>query len=248
MLAFEQVFKNALTTLYLGAGKGGADFDPKGRSEGEIQRFCQSYMTELARHIGADVDVPAGDIGVGAKEIGYMYGQYKRLTGHFSGALTGKGMHFGGSICRPEATGFGVVFLAQEALREIDLNLKGARCALSGSGQVARFCAQKLVKEGAKVITLSDSKGTLIDKEGFTLEDLKEIGDLKSSHTGSLEKFKSRTAVYIKERRVRKRNRYKSKRNEHSICLPFSVKNHHHLPFPHACAGLRLGKLKRRAR
>ncbi|KAI8105202.1 hypothetical protein M9435_000372 [Picochlorum sp. BPE23] len=201
MLGFEQVFKNALTTLPLGAGKGGSDFDPKGKSDGEIMRFCQSYMTELARYVAGDVDVPAGDIGVGGKEIGYMYGQYKRLNGgKFEGALTGKGMSYGGSWCRPEATGFGVVFLAREFLPDIGVELKGARCALSGSGNVARFCASKLEWSGAKVVSMSDSKGTLIEPDGFTREQLQQVRDIKSTHNGSLEDYSSDTCVYLGNR------------------------------------------------
>jgi len=197
MLGYEQIFKNALTTLPLGAGKGGSDFDPKGASDGEIQRFCQAFMTELARHIGDDVDVPAGDIGVGIKEVGYLYGQYKRLTGHFSGALTGKGMPFGGSWCRPEATGYGVVFMAEAALADMDVDLKGARCAVSGSGNVALHCATKLVQQGAVVLCLSDSKGTVLEPEGFTEEQLEEIEKIKGSHKGSLEDYKSSSANYF---------------------------------------------------
>lgn len=200
MLGFEQVFKNALVTLPLGAGKGGSDFDPKGKSEGEIQRFCQSYMTELARYIAGDVDVPAGDIGVGGREIGFMYGQFKRLTGKFEGSLTGKGMAFGGSWCRPEATGYGVVYLAEQFLSDNGMKLEGTRCALSGSGNVARFCASKLVAKGAVVVSMSDSKGTLIEPDGFTADQIKQIHEIKSTHNGSLKDFSSTTCVYVGDR------------------------------------------------
>ncbi|KAG7673218.1 hypothetical protein Ndes2526B_g03359 [Nannochloris sp. 'desiccata'] len=200
-LAFEQCFKNALTGLPLGAGKGGSDFNPKGRSDGEIMRFCQSFMSELFRHIAEDVDVPAGDIGVGSKEVGYLFGQYKRISNHFQGALTGKGMEFGGSVCRPEATGFGVVFLAQELIADRGgdrgSDLKDKRCVVTGAGNVARFCAVKLISSGAKVIAISDSKGTLVatDAEGFTKEDLDQVKKIKSSHSGDLADFKSKNSI-----------------------------------------------------
>jgi len=203
-LAFEQCFKNALTGLPLGAGKGGSDFNPKGRSDGEIMRFCQSFMSELFRHIAQDVDVPAGDIGVGSKEVGYLFGQYKRISNHFQGALTGKGMEFGGSICRPEATGFGVVFLAQELLADRGGDnfgdLKDKRCVVTGSGNVARFCAVKLISSGAKVIAISDSKGTLVTtgSEGFTKSDMDQVKKIKSSHSGKLADFKRESDNSIK--------------------------------------------------
>jgi len=200
MLAMEQVFKNALVTLPLGAGKGGSDFNPKGKSDGEIQRFCHSYMLELSRYIAGDMDVPAGDIGVGTKEIGYMYGQYKRIKGRFEGALTGKGLEYGGSWCRPEATGYGVVFLAEEFLADIGVDLKSVRCAVSGSGNVARFCCIKLQQMGAKVITISDSKGSLIEPDGFTREQLQQIDHIKSNHNGSLSDYKSDTGIYLGDR------------------------------------------------
>ena len=199
MLGLEQVFKNALTTLPLGAGKGGSDFDPKGKSDGEIMRFCQSYMTELARFIAGNLDVPAGDIGVSTVEIGYMYGQYKRMMGgRFEGSLTGKGMAFGGSWCRPEATGFGVVFLAQEFIPDVGFDsIENKRCAVSGSGNVARFCAFKLQASGALVVTVSDSKGTLVEPNGFTKEQLDIVHKIKASHNGSLEEYSSETSVYL---------------------------------------------------
>lgn len=176
-LGFEQIFKNALTGLAMGGGKGGSDFDPKGRSENEIRRFCQSFMTELHRHIGPSTDVPAGDIGVGGREIGYMYGQYKRLANrHGEGVLTGKSMLFGGSHIRPEATGFGLVYISQIAIEQrLGKSINGARAAISGSGNVAQYAAQKLMQLGAKVITISDSNGVLIFEDGMTEEDWKEI-------------------------------------------------------------------------
>ena len=176
-LGFEQIFKNSLTGLPLGGGKGGSDFDPKNKSDGEIRRFCQSFMTELYRHIGPSTDVPAGDIGVGGKEIGYMYGQYKRLTNrHGEGVLTGKSILFGGSHIRPEATGYGLVYISKIAIeKKLGKSLQGARCAVSGSGNVAQYAAQKLMQLGAKVITMSDSNGVLIFDDGMTEEDWKEI-------------------------------------------------------------------------
>ena len=158
-LAFEQVFKNALTTLPIGAGKGGADFDPKGRSDAEVMRFCQSFMTELQRHIGPHTDVPAGDIGVGGREIGYLFGQYKRIRNEFTGALTGKGLDWGGSLIRPEATGYGAVYFAQEMLGTRDDTLEGKVCLVSGSGNVAQYTVEKLLDFGATPVTLSDSGG-----------------------------------------------------------------------------------------
>lgn len=180
-LGFEQIFKNSLTGLPLGGGKGGSDFDPKNKSDGEIRRFCQSFMTELYRHIGPSTDVPAGDIGVGGKEIGYMYGQYKRLTNrHGEGVLTGKSILFGGSHIRPEATGYGLVYISKIAIEKtLGKSLQGARCAVSGSGNVAQYAALKLMQLGAKVITMSDSNGVLIFDDGMTEEDWKEIAHAK---------------------------------------------------------------------
>ena len=180
-LGFEQIFKNSLTGLPMGGGKGGSDFDPKNKSDGEIRRFCQSFMTELYRHIGPSTDVPAGDIGVGGKEIGYMYGQYKRLTNrHGEGVLTGKSILFGGSHIRPEATGYGLVYISKIAIeKKLGKSLQGARCAVSGSGNVAQYAAQKLMQLGAKVITMSDSNGVLIFDDGMTEEDWKEIAHAK---------------------------------------------------------------------
>ncbi|MDD2752580.1 MAG: Glu/Leu/Phe/Val dehydrogenase dimerization domain-containing protein, partial [Candidatus Omnitrophica bacterium] len=171
-LAFEQVFKNALTTLPMGGGKGGSDFDPKGKSDNEVMRFCQSFMTELQRHIGANTDVPAGDIGVGGREIGYMFGQYKRLRNEFTGVLTGKGLNWGGSLIRPEATGYGCVYFVQEMLKTRGESFEGKVCAVSGSGNVAQFTVEKLIQLGAKVVTLSDSNGFIYDKGGIDKKEL----------------------------------------------------------------------------
>src|SRR6187431_3374791 len=169
-LAFEQVFKNALTTLPMGGGKGGANFDPKGKSDAEVMRFCQSFMTELARHIGPDTDVPAGDIGVGGREIGYLFGQYKRIRNEFTGVLTGKGLEFGGSLIRPEATGYGTVYFAEEMAATRGESLADKDCIVSGSGNVAQYTVEKLLDLGAKPITLSDSGGFVYDKDGIDRE------------------------------------------------------------------------------
>jgi glutamate dehydrogenase (NADP+) len=179
-LAFEQVFKNSLTTLPMGGGKGGSDFDPKGKSDNEVMRFCQSFMTELQRHIGPNTDVPAGDIGVGGREIGFMYGQYKRLRNEFTGVLTGKGLNWGGSLIRPEATGYGCVYFVQEMLKTKGESLKGKICAVSGSGNVAQYTVEKLLELGAKVITLSDSNGFIHDESGIDAKELKCVMDLKN--------------------------------------------------------------------
>lgn len=179
-LAFEQVFKNSLTTLPMGGGKGGSDFNPKGKSDNEIMRFCQSFMTELAKHIGADTDVPAGDIGVGAREIGYLFGQYKRLRNEFTGVLTGKGIAYGGSLIRPEATGYGVIYFTENMLSEKNQTLKGKKIVVSGSGNVAQFATQKAIQSGAKVLTMSDSSGYILDESGIDLEKLAFIMELKN--------------------------------------------------------------------
>ncbi len=179
-LAFEQVFKNSLTSLPMGGGKGGSDFDPKGRSDGEVMRFCQSFMSELYRHVGADLDVPAGDIGVGAREIGYMFGQYKRLANEFTSVLTGKGLTYGGSLIRPEATGYGCVYFAEEMLKRQGRGFDGQRVAISGSGNVAQYAAQKVMELGGKVISLSDSEGTLFAEAGLTDEQWQYLMDLKN--------------------------------------------------------------------
>ena len=188
-LGFEQTFKNSLTTLPMGAGKGGANFDPKGKSEREVMRFCQSYMTELVRHIGPHTDIPAGDIGVGAREISYMFGQYKRLSSRFDGALTGKALEFGGSLIRKEATGYGNAYFMQEMLAHTDEGLEGKTCAISGAGNVALYCAQKLIELGAKVITLSDSGGFILDPDGLDEEKLGWLIDLKTRRHGRLVEY-----------------------------------------------------------
>jgi glutamate dehydrogenase (NADP+) len=179
-LAFEQVFKNSLTTLPLGAGKGGSDFDPKGKSDHEVMRFCQSFMTELQRHIGPDTDVPAGDIGVGKREVGYMFGQYKRLRNEFTGVLTGKGLNWGGSLIRPEATGYGCVYFVEEMLKTRGDSLKGKTCAVSGSGNVAQYTTEKLIELGAKVVTLSDSNGFIYDQDGLDHKEFNCVVHLKN--------------------------------------------------------------------
>jgi glutamate dehydrogenase (NADP+) len=191
-LAFEQVFKNSLTTLPLGAGKGGADFDAKGRSEGEVMRFCQSFMTEMQRHVGQFTDVPAGDIGVGGREIGYLFGQYKRIRNEFTGVLTGKGLEWGGSLIRPEATGYGTVYFAEEMVATRGESLEGKECLISGSGNVAQHTADKLIDLGAKPITLSDSGGFIHDKDGIDREKLEWVMDLKNSRRGRIMEYAER--------------------------------------------------------
>lgn len=185
-LAFEQVFKNSLTTLPMGGAKGGSDFDPKGKSDNEVMRFCQSFMNELFRHIGPDTDVPAGDIGVGGREIGYLYGQYKKLCNEFTGVLTGKGLSWGGSLIRPEATGYGCVYFVQEMLKTRGESLKGKVCAVSGSGNVAQYTVEKLNQLGAKPITVSDSNGFIYDKDGIDMKELKCIMELKNERRGRI--------------------------------------------------------------
>ena len=186
-LAFEQVFKNSLTTLPMGGGKGGSDFDPKGKSDNEVMRFCQSFMTELQRHIGPDTDVPAGDIGVGGREIGFMFGQYKRLRNEFTGVLTGKGLNWGGSLIRPEATGYGCVYFVQEMLKTRGETLKGKVCAVSGSGNVAQYTTEKLIQLGAKVVTLSDSNGFIYDEGGICEKELRCVFEIKNVKRGRIE-------------------------------------------------------------
>ena len=188
-LAFEQVFKNSLTTLPIGGGKGGADFDPKGRSENEVMRFCQSFMNELYRHIGPDVDVPAGDIGVGAREIGFLFGQYKRLANEFTSVLTGKGLSYGGSLIRPEATGYGCVYFAQEMLHRRKSGFQGSKVAISGSGNVAQYAAEKCIELGAEVVSLSDSAGTVHIPDGLTSEQLGWCMQLKNERRGRISEF-----------------------------------------------------------
>jgi len=194
-LAFEQIFKNALTTLPMGGGKGGSDFDPKGKSDNEVMRFCQSFMTELARHVGADTDVPAGDIGVGGREIGFLFGQYKRIRNEFTGVLTGKSLNWGGSLIRPEATGYGAVYFAEEMLATRGDSISGKVCTVSGSGNVAQFTVEKLTELGARAVTLSDSNGTIYDSEGITPEKLAYVLELKNVKRGRIreycDKFKS---------------------------------------------------------
>ncbi|MCK4813415.1 MAG: NADP-specific glutamate dehydrogenase, partial [Candidatus Marinimicrobia bacterium] len=188
-LGFEQIFKNALTTLPLGGGKGGSDFDPKGKTDNEVMRFCQSFMTELQRHIGFRTDIPAGDIGVGAREIGYMYGQYKRIRNEFTGVLTGKGLGWGGSVIRPEATGYGTVYFANEILKHVGDDFEGKRVAISGSGNVAQYAAQKINEFGGKVVTLSDSSGSIYDPEGIIGEKWDYIMDLKNMRRGRIKEY-----------------------------------------------------------
>jgi len=188
-LAFEQVFKNSLTTLPMGGGKGGSDFDPKGKSDNEVMRFCQSFMTELWRHIGADTDVPAGDIGVGGREIGFLFGQYKRLANKFTGVLTGKGLSWGGSLIRPEATGYGCVYFAAEMMKSRKDSLEGKLCLVSGSGNVSQYTVEKLLDFGAKPITLSDSDGAIYDPDGINREKLAWIMELKNVYRGRIRKY-----------------------------------------------------------
>ncbi len=191
-LAFEQTFKNALTTLPMGGGKGGADFDPKGKSPGEVMRFCQALMTELFRHVGADTDVPAGDIGVGAREVGYMAGMMKKLSNRADCVFTGKGLSFGGSLMRPEATGYGTVYFAQEMLKQAGRSLDGLRVSVSGSGNVAQYAVEKAMALGARVVTVSDSSGTVIDESGFTPEKLAELMEVKNHLYGRVSDYAQR--------------------------------------------------------
>src|ERR1035437_4817230 len=188
-LAFEQVFKNSLTTLPMGGGKGGSDFDPKGKSDNEVMRFCQSFMTELFRHIGNDTDVPAGDIGVGGREIGFLFGQYKRLKNEFTGVLTGKGIEWGGSLIRPEATGYGATYFAQEMLTTKKDSFKGKTIVISGSGNVAQYAAEKAMQLGGKVVTLSDSEGFIYDKQGMDSEKLAYVMWLKNEKRGRIKEY-----------------------------------------------------------
>ena len=188
-LGFEQIFKNSLTTLPMGGGKGGSDFNPKGKSDNEIMRFCQAFMIELSRHIGADTDVPAGDIGVGGREIGYMFGMYKKIKNIHHGVLTGKGLSYGGSLIRPEATGYGCVYFANYMLEKVGKDIKGKQCLISGSGNVAQFAAEKLISLGAKVVTMSDSSGSIYDSDGITQEKLDWIKDLKNNKRGRIKAY-----------------------------------------------------------
>ena len=188
-LGFEQIFKNSLTTLPMGGGKGGSDFNPKGKSDNEVMRFCQSFMTELSRHIGPDTDVPAGDIGVGGREIGYMFGQYKRIRNEFTGVLTGKGLNWGGSLIRPEATGYGTVYFAQEMLATKDLDFNDKTVAISGSGNVAQFALEKVLQLGGKVLTVSDSSGYVFAKDGFNSDQLNFLMELKNVRRGRVKEI-----------------------------------------------------------
>ena len=202
-LGFEQIFKNSLTTLPMGGGKGGSDFDPKGKSDNEVMRFCQSFMTELCKHIGPHTDVPAGDIGVGGREIGFMFGQYKRIRNEFTGVLTGKGIQWGGSLIRPEATGYGCVYFAENMLAVKGRDFQGMTCAVSGSGNVAQYAVEKLNELGAKVVTLSDSNGTIVDKDGIAPEKLAWIMELKNVKRGRISDYakKFKKAEYLEGKR-----------------------------------------------
>ena len=202
-LGFEQIFKNSLTTLPMGGGKGGSDFDPKGKSDGEVMRFCQSLMRELYRHIGPSIDVPAGDIGVGAREIGYMFGQYKKIVNSYDSVLTGKGINWGGSLIRPQATGYGCVYFASEMLKTRDLGLDGRTVMVSGSGNVAQYAAEKAAQLGAKVVTLSDSNGTIYDADGIDAEKLAFVKDLKNVRRGRIKEYADKfpTAKYFENAR-----------------------------------------------
>ena len=188
-LGFEQIFKNSLTTLPMGGGKGGSDFNPKGKSDNEVMKFCQSFMTELSRHIGPNTDVPAGDIGVGGREIGYMFGQYKRLRNEFTGVLTGKGINWGGSLIRPEATGYGVVYFAEKMLKNKGDDFKNKKVAISGSGNVAQYACEKCIQLGAKVVTMSDSKGYIHDSDGIDKDKLAWIMNLKNKQRGRISQY-----------------------------------------------------------
>lgn len=200
-LAFEQTFKNSLTTLPMGGGKGGSDFNPKGKSDNEVMRFCQSFMTELSKYIGQFTDVPAGDIGVGSREIGYLFGQYKRIQGEFTGVLTGKALAYGGSLIRPEATGYGCVYFSQEILKTRNESLEGKTCLVSGSGNVAQFAMEKLIQSGAKVVSVSDSGGSIYDKDGLDEEKLAFIKELKNVKRGRIHEYadKFKSAVFRKD-------------------------------------------------
>lgn len=205
-LAFEQVFKNSLTTLPMGGGKGGADFDPKGKSDAEVMRFCQSFMTELCKYIGPNTDVPAGDIGVGGREIGFLFGQYKRIRNEFTGVLTGKGLNWGGSLIRPEATGYGAVYFAQEMLATHDDSIKGKVCAVSGSGNVAQYTTEKINELGGKVVCLSDSNGTIYDPDGIDEEKLSYVMELKNLRRATLRNMPRNTLPNTTRVRIRGRS------------------------------------------
>jgi glutamate dehydrogenase (NAD(P)+)/glutamate dehydrogenase (NADP+) len=220
-LAFEQVFKNSLTTLPLGGGKGGSDFDPKGKTDNEIMRFCQSFMTELYRHIGPSTDIPAGDIGVGGREIGYLFGQYKRIKNEFSGVLTGKGVNWGGSLIRPEATGYGNVYFAEEMLNTHHESIVGKKILISGAGNVAQYCTQKAIQLGGKVLTMSDSNGYIYDPDGIDNEKLNYIMYLKNQQRGRIKEY---SEVY-KVKYVENGTPWKEKAD---IALPCATQNEIH--------------------
>jgi glutamate dehydrogenase (NADP+) len=219
-LGFEQIFKNSLTGLTMGGGKGGSDFDPKGKSDDEVMRFCQAFMNELHRHIGHNTDVPAGDIGVGGREIGYLFGQYKKLRNRFDGVLTGKGLNWGGSLIRPEATGYGCVYFAQEMMKTRKLTMEGKRVAISGSGNVAQYAAQKIDQLGGKVVTLSDSDGTVVDEDGIYGDKWRFVMDLKNIRRGRIREYteKYRSAVYHE-------GRFPWKLTRVDVALPCATQN-----------------------
>ncbi|NMH26628.1 NADP-specific glutamate dehydrogenase [Flavobacterium silvaticum] len=202
-LAFEQTFKNSLTTLPMGGGKGGSDFDPKGKSDNEVMRFCQAFMTELSKHIGADTDVPAGDIGVGGREVGYMFGQYKRLRNEFTGVLTGKGIPFGGSLIRPEATGYGCVYFAESMLKTKGQHFRSKHVAISGSGNVAQYAAEKVTELGGVVVTLSDSSGYIYDADGINGEKLAYVMEIKNELRGRISEYVTKypSAIFVEGKR-----------------------------------------------
>ena len=218
-LGFEQIFKNSLTTLPMGGGKGGSDFDPKGKSDNEVMKFCQSFMTELCRHIGADTDVPAGDIGVGGREIGYMFGQYKRIRNEFTGVLTGKARNWGGSLIRPEATGYGTVYFAKEMLATKGDSFQGKTVVISGSGNVAQFACEKATQLGAKVVTLSDSSGYIYDAEGIDAKKLAYVMDLKNVKRGRIDEY---TKQYPQSRFIAGKRPWEVKAD---IALPCATQN-----------------------
>jgi len=217
-LGFEQIFKNSLTGLPMGGGKGGSNFNPRGKSDGEVMRFCQAFMTELARHVGEDVDVPAGDIGVGGREIGYMFGQHRRISGRFTGVLTGKGISFGGSLIRPEATGYGSVFFVREILKAAGDDIEGKTCVVSGSGNVAQYTVEKINQLGGRAVTMSDSDGFVYDPDGITPEKLAWIMDLKNSRRG-------RISEYAKEFQCRFEKGKKPWRVKCDVAFPSATQN-----------------------
>ena len=224
-LGFEQMFKNALTTLPMGGGKGGSDFDPHGKSDAEVMRFCQAFMSELYRHIGADTDVPAGDIGVGGREIGFLYGQYKKLHNSFDGVLTGKGLNWGGSLIRPEATGYGTVYFAEEMLKTQGQSLDGKRIAISGSGNVAQYAVEKCIHRGAKAITLSDSSGFILDEEGINADKLAFVMQLKNIKRGRISEYVNKFPKAKFEAADAKRNHNPLWSVKCDVALPCATQN-----------------------